>query len=578
MARRKRRRKARSEAAVLYLRASTQKQEASVPDQRSAALHYAKQHDLDVDHEFVDDGIRGSDLSRPGLLALLNFVEATPGGTILCWDRSRLTRARDMWDGIDLERRIAHAGWKLVYLSGSQPTGDQFVDGIRLMYEHCESGRYSDRLAKNTLRGLVRRARAGFIGTKIPYGFAKEVTYPNGTTEVIQRDQPTPKGAVKMRFVPGCPIEVGVVREVFSGFARGGGYARFARELNARGVPSPGGKQWQHRTIRGMLTNPAYAGDLTWNRSKQGTFRYFDPVTNDAVLRSEEVAGSTEQNRPPEEWIVLPGHHHALVDRETYDRCQVLLAERAAAKRAGKVVPRSYPLTGLVRCAQCGAPAVGSTRKGKRTRRRRYVCSTYARGIGCEAWTVSADALETELLGLLSSQIRTVVGASMEAIKAKLRDRFTCRLGLGSKSLDTHTLHKQHEDLERQIQRATVNLGNIVENTAVKRLVAQIADWARQQEEIQDEIRALEATQRRAADVEVLVREALGVIEEILSLEADASAEAIQSVFQRSVASVRLEVKTERPEGWKKKRHSILGADIDVKPLVAECMEGGSGP
>ncbi len=47
--------------AAIYLRKSTDQQEASIPGQRQACREYALKHGYQVVHEFVDSGISGVD-------------------------------------------------------------------------------------------------------------------------------------------------------------------------------------------------------------------------------------------------------------------------------------------------------------------------------------------------------------------------------------------------------------------------------------------------------------------------------------------------------------------------------------
>ena len=50
--------------AVAYLRRSTEKQEASIPDQRSAVKQYAAKHGYKLIREYVDDAISGDDTEK----------------------------------------------------------------------------------------------------------------------------------------------------------------------------------------------------------------------------------------------------------------------------------------------------------------------------------------------------------------------------------------------------------------------------------------------------------------------------------------------------------------------------------
>ena len=60
----------------------------------------------------------------------------------------------------------------------------------------------------------------------------------------------------------------------------GKGFKSVAQALNEESVPTPRGPAWSHiysgkwtdTTIRAILVNPQYVGDLVWNRRTDGRF------------------------------------------------------------------------------------------------------------------------------------------------------------------------------------------------------------------------------------------------------------------------------------------------------------------
>ena len=85
--------------AVSYLRVSGKGQVGGdgFPRQRAAVAAYAKRHRLELVQEFRDEGVSGtSDIqNRPGLAALLDYVEASGVSCVLIENASRLSR--DLW-------------------------------------------------------------------------------------------------------------------------------------------------------------------------------------------------------------------------------------------------------------------------------------------------------------------------------------------------------------------------------------------------------------------------------------------------------------------------------------------------
>ena len=100
---------------------------------------------------------------------------------------------------------------------------------------------------------------------------------------------------------------------------------------------------WHPASIRRMLRNNVYIGKL-----EQG--------------KSQTISYKNRQRRklPKEQWIVVDNAHEPLVDEETFYTVQRLLDTSAK-----KTVKRSYLLTGLLRCADCGG-SIGISRSSKR--------------------------------------------------------------------------------------------------------------------------------------------------------------------------------------------------------------------
>ena len=74
------------------------------------------------------------------------------------------------------------------------------------------------------------------------------------------------KGCLGYKIVDKCflviPSEAELVRRIFNLYLAGNGYAKIAKVLNADGIKSTTGGLWQAGTIRHILTNYNYTGDL----------------------------------------------------------------------------------------------------------------------------------------------------------------------------------------------------------------------------------------------------------------------------------------------------------------------------
>ncbi|WP_343907289.1 recombinase zinc beta ribbon domain-containing protein, partial [Nocardioides aquiterrae] len=116
------------------------------------------------------------------------------------------------------------------------------------------------------------------------------------------------------------------------------------------------GRPWVTTTLRGMLTNPRYAG----LRTHRGT-------------------------------IVGPAVWEPIITEDEHRR---ILAKYAEKKNSGRRTPQRYLLSGMVRCGKCGNRLYSSLRQRKSGSTRRYVCSSGPDHGGCGKLTVTADPLE----------------------------------------------------------------------------------------------------------------------------------------------------------------------------------------
>lgn len=171
------------------------------------------------------------------------------------------------------------------------------------------------------LRGRVGAVKRGcYIGTRPPYGYDKVKIGKDHTLEPNENAD--------------------VVRTVFDLYTKGG-YTPFqiARHLNDLNIPAPRGEAWHKDTIRVMVRNRHYIGLVFFNKIRNVT----------VVENGERVVKRLTQ--PEEEIIVAEGKHPAIIDKETWDKAQELVARNPRVKHTHDL---KNPLSGVLTCAKCG--------------------------------------------------------------------------------------------------------------------------------------------------------------------------------------------------------------------------------
>ena len=584
--------------AVGLVRCSTDMQEHSIEDQEAEIRAWAAEKGHRLVTIFRDEGVSGSDLDRPGIRSLLAYLESSPEqGTLVAWKRNRMARPGDPRQGIALELKIEDLGWRIHYLQDASPTGNALLDTILGAVGYHQAGEYLKSLSSDTLRGQVRHIlRGGMTSGKIPYGYAK-VILDDQDRELRRIERRTPhrkhKGEVA-RWVPGDPAEVEAVAWMFETYAADKhGLADLAADLNQRGLPAPEGGEWKSGTIRDILQNPIYTGDMVWNR--ETTSKFFRLVGGKAVPKAK-ARTSTRPSKTrsktsyaanaPEDWIVVPDQHPPLVNRRTWERAQEVRRKRGRAQGGRRRVRLSYPMTGVAYCGNCGGRMVGhspSTRgraKTKTYRYRRYTCASYHQNRTCHPFQVSADELDNAV----AERLRVTYEAAVTQVRRpELRSRLvrlvTNHNGwtTNGAGVDTSGLERERARLERKVANALDRMGDIEQPVVVKKLAAQIDEWSRRVDEIEGLLQ--EAGPQQAAqpssDIDADVEEQLALLDTLGEALEEAPRIDLKAFFAAALERVELQFTVETPAqtGRKRNRLRFVRGSIRANPLLADTAQ-----
>ena len=412
--------------AIGYVRRSTDRQEESLDQQRAKLEAYAKAQGWTLEAVYTDDAISGSDMKRPGLEQLLSKAAASRDvDVVLAWDRNRLARPKDPIDGMMLERRLAESGKRVIYAATGQEVDRSFTSGLIGYIEHHQNGDYLRKLSRDTMRGLVDRAKRGlWPGGPIPFGYDRLIM-DSGTPKRIVRDldngsqaviDPTsgltieelPKGKRHRKqdhetctLIPSDPARVRALQRLFTDFAAGKPTRVLRDELNATGFRTSRGSRFTVQTIIPILESQAYIGRCVYNqRTFSKWHRYRD---GSSVERQDEGF----ERRPQDDWITCEDAWPALVDIEIFDRVQRRRQDSKDRQvhHRGPAMRSEYLLTGLFFCGVCGGKMTGQTcTSGKGIKTRYYVCGRHSAGHKHECpkrYSVPAKLVEEHIVGLI---------------------------------------------------------------------------------------------------------------------------------------------------------------------------------
>ena len=446
--------------AVAYWRMSDDRQDKSIPQQRAEMLPRCQLERVRVAREFVDEGISGGGMSeRDAFQAALAFCQechkaGEPINAIVCYNASRFSRADSNETG--------HAIWEFRLVGVNRLlTWERWYDfrkeedrAIFNLQQDFTSNRYLRDLSGNVLRGKKAVALAGyFTGGLVPYGFDRIVLDERGAE--VRRLGRGEKLRLRGRGwhvilspipdddpAPERQLERQTALWLWETFHREApSVCWLARQLNGRGVPSPGGpraalglglRKWVPRTIKDILRNPIYKGVA--RMGARGLGRYHRLVGGE--IRPVE-AGSPAANNS-EGLVLTPLRDGGYVTPEFWDEVQAVLGERSERglkpRRGDCILP-----AGLLYCAHCGHGMYGNHARIRRGEKvydyRKYVCAGSRHHPGtCKSYAVGEDTI----VGILKEQLLKVYLAPerLAGLEAALKARAEARHDRAPSELD----------------------------------------------------------------------------------------------------------------------------------------------
>lgn len=125
-------------------------------------------------------------------------------------------------------------------------------------------------------------------------------------------------------------------------YCDGHGANGIAKMLTEQGIKSPkGNNKWNDSTIRGILRNEKYKGDVL-----QGKTYTADPLSH----KRYKNLGEADQ-------FYVSEHHEPIISPERFDMVQEILKERCGARANGRRignVGRKFSFSSRIRCGFCG--------------------------------------------------------------------------------------------------------------------------------------------------------------------------------------------------------------------------------
>ncbi len=322
---------------AIYVRVSSEEQTKgfSLEAQEKAARQFAAAKGWEVVAIYVDPGFSAKTDKRPKFQQMIADAQAGMFDAIIVHKFDRFARNRK--DAVTYKALLKQDG--IAVYSVSEPIDSDDPSGVitegmlEVLAEY-----YSANLSRETMKGKRARAEAGYQNNGTPFGYVKA----KGRDAVAHIDPQT---------IDGYKLAMSKALE-------GESDLQIAWALNQAGYRTTRGKLFAKDTVAAILQNRFYLGEVNY-KGKQ----YY------------------------------AGRHEAAIDPDTWEHVQVIRRGRATRPNHANIGTRSFALTTVLYCAECG----GKMRGGGGRKSRIYRCTGKEHGLNCKQGETHADLLESQV-------------------------------------------------------------------------------------------------------------------------------------------------------------------------------------
>ena len=408
--------KSRDVTAFLYERLSRddnlEGESYSIGNQKKLLTKVAKEKGYTNLVHFLDDGISGVTMDRPGFVEMIRQLEQGRAAAVFVKDLSRLGR-NYIEVGRLTEEFFPEHDIRLVAVSDNIDTaeGENELAPIRNLFNEW----YARNISKKRRISNKIKGNAGEPMGQPPYGYIKD---PDNPKRWIVDDEAAQ-----------------VVRRIYSMTLEGYGTEQIATQLERdeiltpraywlkKGIKRPGkGKQqpatkWNSSTVTKILSLQEYCGDILNFKTYSKSYKNKKRLENDR-----------------ENWVIFKDVHEPIIERSIFEQVQ---QKRGKIRKRRTNEGEHNMFSGLLVCADCGSNLHFHFNQGN-PEIKYFNCSNYKgnRGSCTSTHYVRVDFLEQVVLGEIrrltkfaslyeDEFLKAVIGHSQQAAETdrKLKEK-----------------------------------------------------------------------------------------------------------------------------------------------------------
>lgn len=365
----------------LYIRLSREDEDKtleseSITNQKSLLLQYVKENNLRVYDIYIDDGYSGTNFDRPDFNRLLGDIESGKINMVITKDMSRLGRDY-IGTGNLIEKYFPEHNVRYIAVTDNI---DTFLDSSNndiAPFKAIMNDMYAKDISKKIKSSLKTKMKEGkWVGGRTPFGYDQDKDNKNHL--VVNEEQ------------------ANVVKKIFDMCLEGLSFFKIAKQLTNEGVKTPAQYynfewknnynlkygEWHSKTIRDILTNRIYIGDMVQNRRSKINYKVKKVIKNN-----------------PNDYIVVENTHEAIIDKEVFTEVQKRIPKNKGRNEKKEI----HLLDGLLYCGDCGHRISIQSRR-KKDNRCYTICNyyrTYMKQKLCTTHSNNYDELEKIIINSL---------------------------------------------------------------------------------------------------------------------------------------------------------------------------------
>ncbi|WP_053954793.1 recombinase family protein [Inediibacterium massiliense] len=303
----------------------------SIENQMNMLKKYADENYWHVYDYYIDDGYTGTNFDRPEFKRMIEDIKRGNISIVMTKDMSRLGRDY-IQVGFYIEKFFPESGIRYIALNDGVDTKEEGINDDITPFKAIMNDYYSKDISKKIRSVLdLKRKEGKFIGSFAPYGYEKN---PNHKGHLMIDEEAS-----------------WVVEKIFDLYLSGKGLKAICIWLNDSKIPCPSvykskkiknynpvlmkSSKWCHSTIKNILTNKTYTGDLTQGKSKKINYK------SKKIKRLKE-----------EDWLSIKNTHDPIVSKETFEMVRNLMNQKSKKYKGAKKSVKSF--SGLAFCGDCG--------------------------------------------------------------------------------------------------------------------------------------------------------------------------------------------------------------------------------